>query len=48
LHKAKIGDRYQFLRIGYFNVDYNSMPEALIFNRIVDIKDSWAKLSKKK
>ncbi len=48
LHKAEIGDRYQFLRIGYFSVDYESKPEALIFNRIVDIKDSWAKLSKKK
>ena len=48
LQEAKIGEHYQFLRIGYFNVDYSSKPEALIFNRIVDIKDSWAKLSKKK
>ena len=47
LQEAKIGEHYQFLRIGYFNVDYNSKPEALIFNRIVDLKDSWAKLSKK-
>ena len=47
LQEAKIGEHYQFLRIGYFNVDYNSKPKALIFNRIVDLKDSWAKLSKK-
>ncbi|HOS08150.1 MAG TPA: glutamine--tRNA ligase/YqeY domain fusion protein [Candidatus Cloacimonas acidaminovorans] len=47
LQEAKIGEHYQFLRIGYFNVDYSSKPEALIFNRIVDLKDSWAKLSKK-
>lgn len=47
LQEAKIGEHYQFLRIGYFNVDYNSKPGALIFNRIVDLKDSWAKLSKK-
>ncbi len=48
LHKAQIGERYQFLRIGYFNTDYESKPDALIFNRIVELRDSWAKLSKKK
>ena len=48
LQDAQIGKRYQFLRIGYFNTDNDSKPEALVFNRIVDLKDSWAKLSKKK
>ncbi|HQO18458.1 MAG TPA: glutamine--tRNA ligase, partial [Candidatus Cloacimonas sp.] len=48
LQNAQIGKRYQFLRIGYFNTDDDSKPEALVFNRIVDLKDSWAKLSKKK
>ena len=48
LQKAQTGERYQFLRIGYFNTDYNSEPGALVFNRIVELKDSWAKLSKKK
>ena len=48
LQNAKTGDRYQFLRIGYFNTDDDSKPEALVFNRIVDLRDSWAKLSKKK
>lgn len=48
LHKAQIGERYQFLRIGYFNTDYESKPDALIFNRIVELRDSWAKLSKEK
>jgi len=35
-------DRYQFLRHGYFCVDYkDSKPDAPVFNRIVDLKSSW-------
>lgn len=37
------GSRYQFLRQGYFVVDPDSTPDALVFNRIVSLKDSWGK-----
>ena len=33
----------QFQRIGYFNVDTESTPEHLIFNKTVGLKDTWAK-----
>ena len=39
------GDRFQFERSGYFVVDKNSVQtEKLIFNRIVTLRDSWAKI----
>lgn len=38
--------RYQFLRQGYFCVDSDSSGEKLVFNRIVSLKDSWAKIQK--
>ena len=38
------GNRYlQFQRTGYFTADKNSTPEHLIFNRTVNLKDTWAK-----
>jgi glutaminyl-tRNA synthetase len=43
LQSAKALDHFQFQRIGYFNVDLDSTPEKLIFNRTVSLKDSWAK-----
>ena len=43
LRDAKPLDHYQFQRIGYFNVDTDSSPEKLVFNRTVSLKDSWAK-----
>ncbi len=43
LKDAKPLDQFQFQRIGYFNVDPDSTPEKLIFNRTVSLKDSWAK-----
>nr|WP_321221324.1 glutamine--tRNA ligase/YqeY domain fusion protein [uncultured Psychroserpens sp.] len=43
LADAKIGDRFQFQRLGYFNVDNDSKPEHLVFNKIVGLRDSWAK-----
>lgn len=46
LKEAKAGDRFQFQRLGYFCVDKDSRPEALIFNRTVGLKDTWAKLKK--
>lgn len=47
LAKAQVGDRFQFERLGYFAVDYDSKPGALIFNRTVSLRDEWAKLQKK-
>lgn len=43
LNSAKPLDHFQFQRIGYFNVDLDSTPEKLVFNRTVSLKDSWAK-----
>ncbi|MGE5455298.1 MAG: glutamine--tRNA ligase/YqeY domain fusion protein, partial [Methylocystaceae bacterium] len=40
------GERFQFLRQGYFAVDPESTPECPIFNRVVSLKDSWAKTQK--
>lgn len=38
------GTHYQFLREGYFVVDPDTTPEHLVFNRVVGLKDSWAKV----
>ena len=46
LADAKPYDYLQFQRIGYFNVDADSTPEHLVFNRTVTLKDTWAKLNK--
>lgn len=43
LTNAAAGSRYQFLRQGYFCVDPDSRPDAMVFNRIVSLRDSWAK-----
>ncbi len=47
LKDARVGDRFQFLRKGYFCVDKDSTENKLVFNRIVTLKDTWAKLAKK-
>jgi|LFRM01.1.fsa_nt_gb glutaminyl-tRNA synthetase len=48
LKNAKPGDRFQFLRLGYFCVDVvDSKEDALVFNRTVSLKDTWAKISSK-
>jgi glutaminyl-tRNA synthetase len=39
-------DRFQFLRLGYFCVDYDSAPGHLVFNRTVSLKDTWAKINR--
>lgn len=42
------GSRFQFLRQGYFCTDLKDhRPDRLVFNRIVGLKDSWSKISKK-
>jgi glutaminyl-tRNA synthetase len=47
LQTAKIGDRFQFQRLGYFNIDDDSSSEQLVFNKIVGLRDTWAKINKK-
>lgn len=44
---AKPLDHFQFERLGYFNLDYDSTPEKPVFNRTVALKDSWAKAQEK-
>lgn len=43
LLEAKIGNRFQFQRLGYFNVDDDSSSEKLVFNKTVGLRDTWAK-----
>ncbi len=47
LANAKAGDKFQFVRQGYFCVDPLSTKEKLVFNRTVALRDSWAKIEKK-
>ena len=46
LADAKPLERFQFQRIGYFCVDYDSCPGRLVFNRTVGLKDTWQKINK--
>ncbi len=48
LKDAKIGDQFQFQRLGYFNVDNDTTSNKLIFNRTVPLRDSWAKIEQKR
>jgi len=43
---VKPGDHYQFERLGYFYVDPDSRPGALVFNRTVTLRDAWARIVK--
>jgi glutaminyl-tRNA synthetase len=45
LADAKPSSRFQFERQGYFSVDPDSRPGALVFNRTVTLKDSWARIA---
>jgi glutaminyl-tRNA synthetase len=47
LKEAKPLDHFQFQRIGYFNLDPDSTPERLVFNRTVSLKDTWGKIADK-
>jgi len=38
------GTHYQFLRLGYFVVDPDTTADKLVFNRVVGLKDTWAKV----
>jgi glutaminyl-tRNA synthetase len=46
LADAAMGSRFQFLRHGYFCLDPDTRPDAPVFNRIVSLRDSWAKAQK--
>jgi glutaminyl-tRNA synthetase len=43
---ATPGSRYQFERQGYFCVDFDTRPGALVFNRTVTLRDTWARIEK--
>ena len=45
--EAAPGDHFQFLREGYFVIDKESKPEHIVINRIVGLRDTWAKMQKK-
>ena len=47
LASAVPGDRVQFERLGYFSVDPDSRPGALVFNRTVSLRDTWARIAQK-
>jgi glutaminyl-tRNA synthetase len=47
LASAKLEDRFQFERVGYFCLDPDTTPGNLVFNRTLPLKDSWAKIEKK-
>jgi len=44
LAAAASGERFQFEREGYFVVDESSLPERVIFNRTVGLRDTWARI----
>ena len=47
LAACQIGERFQFERVGYFCVDPDSKPEKPVFNRIVSLRDTWAKIARR-
>jgi len=44
LEDARVGDRFQFERVGYFCVDPDSSGDRLVFNRTIALRDTWAKI----
>lgn len=48
LQSAEVGNKYQFLRHGYFSVDPDALKgDQVVFNRIVSLRDTWAKMQNK-
>ena len=47
LFNAKSNDKFQFQRLGYFNVDKDSTASKLVFNKTVGLKDAWEEKGKK-
>jgi glutaminyl-tRNA synthetase len=48
LAAPQVGSRYQFERLGYFCTDIDSTAEKPVFNLTVNLKDTWAKVEKKR
>jgi glutaminyl-tRNA synthetase len=46
LANAEVSEKFQFQRLGYFCVDPDSTVSNLVFNRTVQLKDTWAKVNK--
>lgn len=46
LREADLGQRFQFMRQGYFCLDPDTKTDKLVFNRIVSLKDTWSKKHK--
>jgi len=47
LSEAKIGEHFQFQRLGYFVVDNDTTDSKLVFNKTVALKDAWEEKDKK-
>jgi glutaminyl-tRNA synthetase len=47
LAEATPGERFQFERVGYFCADPDGTKDKPVFNRTIELKDSWAKLEAK-
>lgn len=47
LKEAKVEEKFQFQRLGYFCVDKDSSSDKLVFNKTVGLKDTWAKIENK-
>jgi len=44
LAEMPVGEAVQFERLGYFCPDPTSGPDTLVFNRTIELRDTWAKL----
>lgn len=47
LKEAKVQDRFQFMRKGYYCVDQDTTSEKLVFNQTATLRDTWAKVQSK-
>ncbi|NUP88542.1 MAG: glutamine--tRNA ligase/YqeY domain fusion protein [Candidatus Sumerlaeia bacterium] len=47
LAAAGAGERFQFERLGYFCADLDTSPQRPVFNRIVTLRDTWAKIERR-
>ena len=47
IKQSKVGENFQFERLGYFCVDPDSNPDQMVFNRTVTLKDAWTKIAGK-
>jgi len=47
LENAAPGTCFQFQRLGYFNIDKDSSPGKLVFNRTVTLRDTWARIEQR-